>query len=132
MHFIHGITSCINIFAQFVVYAMEGIGKTLRRESVGHGHLFTICARFADGTSGCRPLQTGKCPCPTLDKSSGMGIMVLERKYEKHVCHPMGYQPAKTVTCGSGGFCQFAPLDKPGGMGIIIDTRGRCDKRSAP
>ena len=24
------------------------------------------------------------------------------------------------------------PLDKPAGMGIIIDTRGRCDKRSAP
>ena len=24
------------------------------------------------------------------------------------------------------------PLDKPAGMGIIINTRGRCDKRSAP
>ena len=24
------------------------------------------------------------------------------------------------------------PLDKPVGMGIIIDVRGRCDKRSAP
>ena len=24
------------------------------------------------------------------------------------------------------------PLDKPVGMGIIINTRGRCDKRSAP
>ena len=24
------------------------------------------------------------------------------------------------------------PLDKSGGMGIIINTRGRCDKRSAP
>ena len=32
----------------------------------------------------------------------------------------------------SVGFCQFAPLDKPVGMGIIISTRGRCDKRSAP
>ena len=30
------------------------------------------------------------------------------------------------------GFCQFAPLDKPVGMGIIVDVRGRCDKRSAP
>ena len=98
MHFIHGITSCINIFAQFVVYAMEGIGKTLRRESVGHGHLFTICARFADGTSGRRPLQTGKWLCPPLDKPGGIDIMVLERKYEKHVCHPMSYQLAKTVT----------------------------------
>ena len=24
------------------------------------------------------------------------------------------------------------PLDKPGRMGIIINRRGRCDKRSAP
>ena len=30
------------------------------------------------------------------------------------------------------GFCQFAPLDKPGRMDIIVDVRGRCDKRSAP
>ena len=30
------------------------------------------------------------------------------------------------------GFCQFAALDKPGGMGIIVNVRGRCDKRSAP
>ena len=67
-----------------------------------------------------------------LDKPAGMGIMVLERKYEKHVCHPMSYQLAKTVTWQSGGFCQIAPLDKPGEMGIIVNRRGRCDKRSAP
>ena len=30
------------------------------------------------------------------------------------------------------GFCQFAPLDKPGRMDIIVSVRGRCDKRSAP
>ena len=30
-------------------------------------------------------------------------------------------------------FSQLSPpLDKPVGMGIIIDVRGRCDKRSAP
>ena len=29
-------------------------------------------------------------------------------------------------------FPALAPLDKPVGMGIIINTRGRCDKRSAP
>ena len=28
-------------------------------------------------------------------------------------------------------FPQRSPLDKPAGMGIIINTRGRCDKRSA-
>ena len=30
------------------------------------------------------------------------------------------------------GFCQFAPLDKSGGMGIMINTRGRCIRRSVP
>ena len=44
----------------------------------------------------------------------------------------MSYQLAKTVTWQSGGFCQIAPLDKPGRMGIMVDERGRCDKRSAP
>ena len=44
----------------------------------------------------------------------------------------MSYQLAKTVTWQSGGFCHFTVLDKPGRMGIIVDVRGRCDKRSAP
>ena len=29
-------------------------------------------------------------------------------------------------------FSSARPLDKPVGMGIIVDVRGRCDKRSAP
>ena len=29
-------------------------------------------------------------------------------------------------------FPSARPLDKPAGMGIIVDVRGRCDKRSAP
>ena len=29
-------------------------------------------------------------------------------------------------------FPSARPLDKPAGMGIIINRRGRCDKRSAP
>ena len=33
---------------------------------------------------------------------------------------------------GNPFFQRSPPLDKPVGMGIIIDTRGRCDKRSAP
>ena len=36
-----------------------------------------------------------------------------------------------TVT-GVGMTARQGPLDKPAGMGIIINTRGRCDKRSAP
>ena len=33
---------------------------------------------------------------------------------------------------GNPFFQRSPPLDKPVGMGIIIDTRGHCDKRSAP
>ena len=40
---------------------------------------------------------------------------------------PLGYRLARQSV-----FPAFAPLDKPVGMGIIVDVRGRCDKRSAP
>ena len=40
---------------------------------------------------------------------------------------PLGYRLARQSV-----FPALAPLDKPVGMGIIIDVRGRCDKRSAP
>ena len=42
----------LNVFDRFAARRVEDIGKTLGRESTGSGHLFTICARFADGT-GC-------------------------------------------------------------------------------
>ena len=40
---------------------------------------------------------------------------------------PLGYRLARQSV-----FPALAPLDKPVGMGIIVDVRGRCDKRSAP
>ena len=40
---------------------------------------------------------------------------------------PLGYRLARQSV-----FPTLAPLDKPVGMGIIVDVRGRCDKRSAP
>ena len=40
---------------------------------------------------------------------------------------PLGYRLARQSVSPA-----LAPLDKSGGMGIIINTRGRCDKRSAP
>ena len=42
---------------------------------------------------------------------------------------------ASTLGVQTGAAIRFSsarPLDKPAGMGIIINTRGRCDKRSAP
>ena len=66
----------------------------------------------------------------------------MNRKHEKHTVTPPskgGNRPPCYVYSVLGvyykpfaGFCQFAPLDKPGRMDIIVDVRGRCDKRSAP
>ena len=39
----------------------------------------------------------------------------------------LGVQTAAAIR-----FPSARPLDKPVGMGIIVDVRGRCDKRSAP
>ena len=39
---------------------------------------------------------------------------------------PLGYRLARQSVPSA------RPLDKPAGMGIIVDVRGRCDKRSAP
>ena len=40
---------------------------------------------------------------------------------------PLGYRLARQSVSQLS-----PPLDKPVGMGIIVDVRGRCDKRSAP
>ena len=75
------------------------------RDVVPQGHLFR-----------CAPLQDAvpyaPCHCEPV-------------RAAKQV--PLGYRPARQSV-----FPALAPLDKPVGMGIIINTRGRCDKRSAP
>ena len=45
---------------------------------------------------------------------------------------PRSKCPWGTDWRGNPFFQRSPPLDKPVGMGIIIDTRGHCDKRSAP
>ena len=45
---------------------------------------------------------------------------------------PRSKCPWGTDWRGNPFFQRSPPLDKPVGMGIIIDVRGRCDKRSAP
>ena len=62
-------------------------------------------AVFCGGTHGSRP--TDRCGKPSV----GDGV-------------PTSRQRGSAALQG--------PLDKPTGMGIIINTRGRCDKRSAP
>ena len=53
------------------------------------------------------------------------------------LCHCAPVRAAKQVPLGyrlarQSLFPALAPLDKPVGMDIIVDVRGRCDKRSAP
>ena len=45
---------------------------------------------------------------------------------------PRSKCPRGTDWRGNPFFQRSPPLDKSGGMGIIVDVRGRCDKRSAP
>ncbi len=75
------------------------------RDVVPQGHLFR-----------CAPLQDAvpytPCHCEPV-------------RAAKQV--PLGYRLARQSL-----FPALAPLDKPVGMDIIVDVRGRCDKRSAP
>ena len=61
-------------------------------------------------TAGRRPLHT-----------------LLLRASPRREASTLGVQTAAAIR-----FPSARPLDKPVGMGIIVDVRGRCDKRSAP
>ena len=75
------------------------------RDVVPQGHLFR-----------CAPLQDAvpytPCHCEPV-------------RAAKQV--PLGYRLARQSV-----FPALAPLDKPGGMGIMVNRRGRCIRRSAP
>ena len=67
---------------------------------------YTFCA----GRRGRRPLRTLSLRASPRREASALGVQT-----------------------GVGiRFSSARPLDKPVGMGIIVDVRGRCDKRSAP
>ena len=98
-------------------------------------------AVFCGGTHGSRP--TDRCGKPSV----GDGVLDVPSARQRREASALGVQtgaairsPTKertdshandTVT-GVGMTALQGPLDKPGGMGIIINRRGRCDKRSAP
>ena len=80
--------------------------RRLARQSV-----FPARQRRADGTS--------RTPSPTHS-------VIASQSAPRSKC------PWGTDWRGNPFFQRSPPLDKPVGMGIIIDVRGRCDKRSAP
>ena len=61
-------------------------------------------------TAGRRPLRTLSLRASPRREASTLGVQ----------------------TAAAIRFPSARPLDKPVGMGIIVDVRGRCDKRSAP
>ena len=67
---------------------------------------YTFCA----GRRGRRPLRTLSLRASPRREASALGVQ----------------------TGAAIRFPSARPLDKPVGMGIIINRRGRCDKRSAP
>ena len=67
---------------------------------------YTFCA----GRRGRRPLRTLSLQASPRREASALGVQ----------------------TGAAIRFSSARPLDKPAGMGIIINRRGRCDKRSAP
>ena len=69
-------------------------------------HPYTFCA----GRRGRRPLRTLSLRASPRREASALGVQ----------------------TGAAIPFPGARPLDKPVGMGIIINRRGRCDKRSAP
>ena len=95
-------------------------------------NLCPLCGRRRGASSADR---IGRDPCvpPRSTHCSRRGT--LAPPYAPCHCEPV--RAAKQVPLGyrlarQSVFPTLAPLDKPVGMGIIVDVRGRCDKRSAP
>ena len=82
-------------------------------------------AVFCGGTHGSRPTGCGGHTGRT-EPSASTHLVIASQSAPRSKC-PWG------TDWRGNPFPQLSPpLDKPVGMGIIVDVRGRCDKRSAP
>ena len=118
-----------------------------RRERTFIHNLCPLCGRRRGASSAdrvgrdpCVPPRSTHCsrrgtraPPYRVRRSHGADRVV--RPYT--LCHCAPVRAAKQVPLGyrlarQSLFPALAPLDKPVGMDIIVDVRGRCDKRSAP
>ena len=121
-------------------------GVRKRRERTFIHNLCPLCGRRRGASSADR---VGRDPCvpPRSTHCSRRGTRAppyrVRRSYgaDRVVCpyapcHCEPVRAAKQVPLGYRLARQSVPsarpLDKPAGMGIIVDVRGRCDKRSAP
>ena len=80
---------------------------------------------FCGGTHGSRPTRCGGHTGRT-ESSAPTHLVIASQSAPRSKC------PWGTDWRGNPFPSARPPLDKPAGMGIIINRRGRCDKRSAP
>ena len=91
--------------------------------SAGHAGPALQGAAVAWGGQGHSPLHV---LCGTSGTPSPTHLVIASQSAPRSKC-PWG------TDWRGNPFPQLSlPLDKPVGMGIIVDVRGRCDKRSAP
>ena len=138
-----------DIYSQFVP-ALRTAAGCVKRRSRRAG---PVCpagtnAVFCGGTHGSRPTRCGghtgrtELSAPTrfvrdvVPQGHLFRCAPLQDAVPYAHCHCEPVRAAKQVPLGyrlarQSVFPALA-LDKPVGMGIIVDVRGRCDKRSAP
>ena len=122
-------------------------GVRKRRERTFIHNLCPLCGRRRGASSAdrvgrdpCVPPRSTHCSrrgtrAPPYRVWRAYGADRVVRPYAP--CHCAPVRAAKQVPLGhrlarQSVFPALAPLDKPVGMDIIVDVRGRCDKRSAP
>ena len=139
-----------DIYSQFVS-ALRTAAGCVKRRSRRAGPMCPAGtnAVFCGGTHGARPTRcgghTGRTGsfAPTrfvrdvVPQGHVFRCAPLQDTVPYTPCHCEPVRAAKQVPLGyrlarQSVFPTLAPLDKPVGMGIIINRRGRCDKRSAP
>ena len=107
-------------------------GMRKRRERTFIHNLCPLCGRRRGASSADR-VGRGPCVPPGQMRCSAAGHMGPALRTLSLRASPRREASALGVQAGAAiRFPSARPLDKPVGMGIIVDVRGRCDKRSAP
>ena len=114
-----------DIYSQFVS-ALRTAARCVKRRSRGAGPMCPA-AKYALLPAGhAGPALQGAAVAWGGQGRSPLHTLSL-RASPRREASALGVQTGAAIR-----FPSARPLDKPVGMGIIVDVRGRCDKRSAP
>ncbi len=97
------------------------------RDVVPQGHLFR-CAPLQDAV----PYTPCHCEPVRAAKQVPLGYRLARQSVSPQRKGRIPEPVTRSLARNDSAAALQGPLDKPAGMGIIINTRGRCDKRSAP